>query len=363
MGCVQCLEEHDLWCGDAQESRHLQFNLSNVDQEKLPIMTENDEENTEMLQTQKGHNNNSTYYRKLSQKNYQNSNINSQRSRGGIQNHHHKVKSDDSLFHSIPQSQRCMSQIDYYHLSRKIFDSLNDVRIQPEAYQSLFNGLDETCDSRYRSIKDIIDECTHNSINNKQIQLIQQYLAQNKKGSVILWNETVHSTILTHLPNFMQKGDVTSIQSTTDELNKQINFKLKGKYSCTVFDLNAPNSSDLCFWNLIYNNTDKLKELFLDRYHSGAICCMHTQNDNLVKAVVVLINKITNSSIICDNENEKVKDKTNDILANNIQQNDVILFNNQVINDLLEEDQLQAGDFLSESNSMLFQFANEEIKK
>lgn len=358
MGCVQFLEEHDLWCGDMQSSRHFQFNFNNSDPKELPIMTENEEENTDTRQTQKG-TSNPTNYRKISQKDY--NNINTKRSRGKARNRN--PISEDSLYHSMTQSQRNIHQIDYYHLSRKIFDSLNDVRIKPDAYQSLFSGLDETCDSRYKNIKDIIDECNRNSINtlnnNKEIQLIQQHLSQNKKGSVILWNETVYSTVLTHLQYLQPNEDSSSIAMKSDELSLLINSKLKGKFACFFCDLIGPCSTDLCFWNLIYNNTDKLKELCINRYHSGAICCIPMKANDKIRTVLVLINKSNNNG----NSDNNIDNIMNNIDCNANQHVDVILFNNQAITDLLEDERIKASDFLSDESSMLFQFDNEELKK
>jgi len=172
-------------------------------------------------------------------------------------------KNSDILFESFSISNIDKNNgslvIDYYQLARRLFDLLNEIRLNPNEHLNYYLN-------------------TSNSINKNNIENLTA-------GDIILWNEKVYLSISNHLMNIERnKNDNLT---ATDRINKRLN----GKYLVNEFNIEGLGTPKVLMSKLIQENLDRLKEIFSDNYFCGAICTYADKDYTNTRTLIYLVNK------------------------------------------------------------------------
>ncbi len=149
--------------------------------------------------------------------------------------------------------------IDYYQLSKNIFDLLNEIRINPK-----------------QSSKEYFSNITENKLSFDNI----------KSGDIILWNEKVYLCCSSYLMEIEQ-----GIKKTEISANDKINEKLNGKYNLIEFSIESLGTPSFIIQKLFNDNKQWWNKLISDNYTSGAICCFPFKNGKNMKTLIYLVQK------------------------------------------------------------------------
>ena len=172
-------------------------------------------------------------------------------------------KNSDILFESFSISNIDKNNgslvIDYYQLARRLFDLLNEIRLNPNEHLNYYLN-------------------TSNSINKNNIENLTA-------GDIILWNEKVYLSISNHLMNI--ENNKNDNLTATDRINKRLN----GKYLVNEFNIEGLGTPKVLMSKLIQENLDRLKEIFSDNYFCGAICTYADKDYTNTRTLIYLVNK------------------------------------------------------------------------
>ena len=173
-------------------------------------------------------------------------------------------KNSDILFESFSISNIDKNNgslvIDYYQLARRLFDLLNEIRINPNENLNYYLN-------------------PNNSINKNNIENLTE-------GDIILWNEKVYLSISNHLIN------IENNKNDNLTANERINNRLNGKYLVNEFNIEGLGTPKVLMSKLIQENLERLKELFSDNYFCGAICTYAFKDNSNTRTIIYLVNKM-----------------------------------------------------------------------
>jgi len=170
-------------------------------------------------------------------------------------------KNSDILFESFSISNIDKNNgsliIDYYQLSRRLFDLINEIRLNPNENISYYL----------------------NTPNSKTSDKLTQ-------GDIISWNEKVYLSISNYLINI--ENNIIDNSSANERINKRLN----GKYTVNEFNIEGLGTPKILMNKLIQENKGRLKELFSDNYLCGAVCTYADKDNINIKTLIYLVNKI-----------------------------------------------------------------------
>ena len=165
-------------------------------------------------------------------------------------------KNSDILFESFSVSNIDKGNnsllIDYYQISKNIFEILNQIRCDP------------------------IEKGKEYNLN------FENY----SPGDIILWNEKVYlccSSYLMEIEKGIKKNEISA--------NDKINEKLNGKYNLIEFSIESLGTPSFIIQKLFNDNKQWWYKLISDNYTSGAICCFPYKNGKNMKTLIYLVQK------------------------------------------------------------------------
>ena len=177
-------------------------------------------------------------------------------------------RNSDIYFESLSLSNNVKGEgsivIDYYQLSKKIFDLLNEIRLNPK-------------DSSKKYLTNINNE--NNKINFDILT----------PGDIILWNEKVYLCSSSYLLEVEEK---CRINSSKVSKNASERVSERSKYNCNVveFCVDGLGTPKVVLSKLLYENKERIQLLISDNYLCGSICCFPSQEKNM-RTIVYLVNK------------------------------------------------------------------------
>ena len=165
-------------------------------------------------------------------------------------------KNSDILFESFSLSNIDKGNnsllIDYYQISKNIFEILNEIRCEPIKKGKEYNFNFENY----------------------------------SPGDIILWNEKVYlccSSYLMEIEKGIKKNEISA--------NDKINEKLNGKYNLIEFSIESLGTPSFIIQKLFNDNKQWWNKLISDNYTSGAICCFPYKNGKNMKTLIYLVQK------------------------------------------------------------------------
>ena len=166
----------------------------------------------------------------------------------------HQSQQSDIVFEtfSIDNTNLNNVTIDYYQLSRTIFDSLNKLRQTPS--------------------------------------LIVNYVKNSKeynKGDIILWNEKVYLCASNYLID-VEDNCNNKINSTASE---RISKRLNGKYICWEYNVNGLNTPNSIISTLLNDNMNSIDSILTKSFYAGAVCCFPAKEFKM-RTLIYFVNKI-----------------------------------------------------------------------
>ena len=150
--------------------------------------------------------------------------------------------------------------IDYYQLSKNIFDLLNEIRINPK-----------------QSSKEYFSNITENKLSFDNI----------KSGDIILWNEKVYLCCSSYLLEVEEKCKI----NTNKTANERVSERLNNKCNVVEFYVDGLGTPKVILYKLLYENYNRIQLLISDNYLCGAICCFPSKDIKNMRTVVYLVNK------------------------------------------------------------------------
>ena len=150
--------------------------------------------------------------------------------------------------------------IDYYQLSKNIFDLLNEIRINPK-----------------QSSKEYFSNITENKLSFDSI----------KSGDIILWNEKVYLCCSSYLLEVEEKCKI----NTNKTANERVSERLNNKCNVVEFYVDGLGTPKVILYKLLYENYNRIQLLISDNYLCGAICCFPSKDIKNMRTVVYLVNK------------------------------------------------------------------------
>jgi gamma-glutamylcyclotransferase (GGCT)/AIG2-like uncharacterized protein YtfP len=178
-------------------------------------------------------------------------------------------KNSEIYFESLSLSNNIKGEgsivIDYYQLSKKIFDLLNEIRFNPKE-----------ASKKYLNNTNIIE----NNIINFDI-LIQ--------GDIILWNEKVYLCCSSYLLEVEEKCRINS-SKVSKNASERVSERLKCNCNVIEFCVDGLGTPKAVLSKLFYENKERIQLLISDNYFCGSICCFPSQDKNM-RTIVYLVNK------------------------------------------------------------------------
>ena len=150
--------------------------------------------------------------------------------------------------------------IDYYQLSKNIFDLLNEIRINPK-----------------ESSKEYFSNITENKISFDNL----------KTGDIILWNEKVYLCCSSYLLEIEEKCKSNSNKNA----NERVSERLNNKCNVVEFYVDGLGTPKIILYKLLYENYNRIQLLISDNYLCGAICCIPSKGIKNMRTIVYLVNK------------------------------------------------------------------------
>jgi hypothetical protein len=152
--------------------------------------------------------------------------------------------------------------IDYYQLSKNIFDLLNEIRINPK-----------------ESSKEYFSNITENKISFDNL----------KSGDIILWNEKVYLCCSSYLLEVEEKCRINS-SKVSKNASERVSERLKCNCNVIEFCVDGLGTPKVVLSKLFYENKERIQLLISDNYFCGSICCFPSQDKNM-RTIVYLVNK------------------------------------------------------------------------
>ena len=178
-------------------------------------------------------------------------------------------KNSEIYFESLSLSNNIKGEgsivIDYYQLSKKIFDLLNEIRFNPKE-----------ASKKYLNNTNIIE----NNIINFDI-LIQ--------GDIILWNEKVYLCCSSYLLEVEEKCRINS-SKVSKNASERVSERLKCNCNVIEFCVDGLGTPKVVLSKLFYENKERIQLLISDNYFCCSICCFPSQEKNM-RTIVYLVNK------------------------------------------------------------------------
>ena len=150
--------------------------------------------------------------------------------------------------------------IDYYQLSKNIFDLLNEIRINPK-----------------ESSKEYFSNIAENKLSFDNL----------KSGDIILWNEKVYLCCSSYLLDVEEKCNINSNKTA----NERVSERLNNKCNVVEFCVDGLGTSKVILSKLLYENYNRIQLLISDNYLCGAICCFPSKGIKNMRTLVYLVNK------------------------------------------------------------------------
>ena len=212
------------------------------------------------------------------------------------QKNNSNVSKDNVLFESFSYISKSMdnsSLVDYYQMSRNILEQINSIRINPKFYYETLEKIMNNSDipMSLKELKETILKTDRNTVYS-----IKSYLAKENKGDVILWNEKVFLTISNYLIEVEEKCNFAP-KIIMKNASMRVSERLNGNYSVVEFNLNCFYPPEICVWNFLIDNKDRLNVILGDSYISGAVCCFASKNNYRMRTLIYFVNKNTDKTI------------------------------------------------------------------
>ena len=150
--------------------------------------------------------------------------------------------------------------IDYYQLSKNIFDLLNEIRINPK-----------------ESSKEYFSNIAENKLSFDNL----------KSGDIILWNEKVYLCCSSYLLEVEEKCNINSNKTA----NERVSERLNNKCNVIEFHVDGLGTPKVILYKLLYENYKRIQLLICDNYLCGAICCFPSKGIKNMRTLVYLVNK------------------------------------------------------------------------
>ena len=200
------------------------------------------------------------------------------------------LSKDNVLFESfsyISKSIDNSSLVDYYQMARSILEQINSIRINPKFYFETLEKIMNNSDIplSLKELKETIMKTDRNIV-----YRIKSYLAKEIKGDVILWNEKVFLAISNYLIEVEEKCNFDP-KITMKNASMRVSERLNGNYSVVEFNLNGFYPPEICVWNFLIDNKDRLDVLLRESYISGAVCCFASKNNYRMRTLMYFVNK------------------------------------------------------------------------
>jgi hypothetical protein len=244
--------------------------------------------------------------------------------RSGLVNMINESQKSEILFEDFSYLSRktAESSVDYYQISKNIFDFINRIRLHPEKYVNMItsiinefstsqesNGKEREkekekeieVDKNLGSMKDLkqlkLSSSSLGGNNNPPLSIneqIKSYLKEEenlqnlielrdillkiiesteKKTDFILWSEKVYLAAYDYLIEVEEK--VSNNKEFIEKSSSQrVSEKLKINSICTEFNFNGIHSysPELTVFFLLLENKERFKNILLDNYAYGAAC-------------------------------------------------------------------------------------------
>lgn len=226
------------------------------------------------------------------------------------------------------------TSLDYYQMSKTMFEFLNSIRLNPEKYVTTItniinefsnsqtmstnhsNGQVNELEKSINNIKDLRKSYnsershTSNLPINEQIKsylmqeqnlsnlidlrdtLLKMIESADKKTDFVLWSEKVYLTAYEYLIEVEEK--VTNNNEYIQKSSSQrISEKLKINSICTEFNFNAASnfSPELTVFFLLLENKERFKNILLDNYSYGAACMFPINGGSRSRTLFYFVNK------------------------------------------------------------------------
>lgn len=212
------------------------------------------------------------------------------------QKNNSNLSKDNVLFESfsyISKSIDNSSLVDYYQMSRSILEQINSIRINPKFYFETLEKIMNNSDIplSLKELKETILKTDRNTVYS-----IKSYLAKEIKGDVILWNEKVFLAISNYLIEVEEKCNFDP-KFAMKNASMRVSERLNGNYSVVEFNLNGFYPPEICVWNFLTDNKDRLDVILGDSYISGAVCCFASKNNYRMRTLMYFVNKNSDRTV------------------------------------------------------------------
>ena len=212
------------------------------------------------------------------------------------QKNNSNLSKDNVLFESfsyISKSIDNSSLVDYYQMSRSILEQINSIRINPKFYFETLEKIMNNSDIplSLKELKETIIKTDRNTVYS-----IKSYLAKEIKGDVILWNEKVFLAISNYLIEVEEKCNFDP-KIAMKNASMRVSERLNGNYSVVEFNLNGFYPPEICVWNFLTDNKDRLDVILGDSYISGAVCCFASKNNYRMRTLMYFVNKNSDRTV------------------------------------------------------------------
>lgn len=212
------------------------------------------------------------------------------------QKNNSNLSKDNVLFESfsyISKSIDNSSLVDYYQMSRSILEQINSIRINPKFYFETLEKIMNNSDIplSLKELKETIVKTDRNTVYS-----IKSYLAKEIKGDVILWNEKVFLAISNYLIEVEEKCNFDP-KIAMKNASMRVSERLNGNYSVVEFNLNGFYPPEICVWNFLTDNKDRLDVILGDSYISGAVCCFASKNNYRMRTLMYFVNKNSDRTV------------------------------------------------------------------
>lgn len=212
------------------------------------------------------------------------------------QKNNSNLSKDNVLFESfsyISKSIDNSSLVDYYQMSRNILEQINSIRINPKFYFETLEKIMNNSDIplSLKELKETIVKTDRNTVYS-----IKSYLAKEIKGDVILWNEKVFLAISNYLIEVEEKCNFDP-KIAMKNASMRVSERLNGNYSVVEFNLNGFYPPEICVWNFLTDNKDRLDVILGDSYISGAVCCFASKNNYRMRTLMYFVNKNSDRTV------------------------------------------------------------------
>lgn len=212
------------------------------------------------------------------------------------QKNNSNLSKDNVLFESfsyISKSIDNSSLVDYYQMSRNILEQINSIRINPKFYFETLEKIMNNSDIplSLKELKETIVKTDRNTVYS-----IKSYLAKEIKGDVILWNEKIFLAISNYLIEVEEKCNFDP-KIAMKNASMRVSERLNGNYSVVEFNLNGFYPPEICVWNFLTDNKDRLDVILGDSYISGAVCCFASKNNYRMRTLMYFVNKNSDRTV------------------------------------------------------------------